>query len=202
MCERDEGQVKRFLYQPVVPLELPADSVELNVNEPMRNRMQAMIMRTQDRICSRLEEIDGTAFHEDKWTRKNEGGQGRTRVLQDGKVFEKAGVNISIVQGIMDPQAIQHMKKRGKDLETKGKDLKYFACGISMVLHPHNPMVNTLSSMYARLIILQAPTVHMNYRYFEVDSGRVDENGKPVMVSWFGGRFTSTCVTYSLFIRQ
>ena len=50
--------------------------------------------------------------------------------------------------------------------------LPYFACGISMVLHPHNPM---------------APTLHMNYRYFEVDSGKIDENGQPIMLSWFGG---------------
>ena len=58
-----------------------------------------------------------------------------------GRGVEKAGVNISIVKGSMSPQAVQYMKSRGKDLETENP-LPYFACGISMVLHPHNPMAS------------------------------------------------------------
>ena len=81
-----------------------------------------------------------------------------------GKVFEKAGVNVSVVHGKLPPAAVQQMKSRGKDL--KGDMLPFFAAGISSVIHPRNPHI---------------PTVHFNYRYFEV----VDESGKKH--SWFGG---------------
>lgn len=81
-----------------------------------------------------------------------------------GKVFEKAGVNVSVVHGILPEKAAQQMKSRGKDF--KGNDLPFFACGISSVIHPRNPYI---------------PTVHFNYRYFEV----TDDDGKKHC--WFGG---------------
>ena len=81
-----------------------------------------------------------------------------------GKVFEKAGVNVSVVYGNLPPQAAEQMRSRGNDL--KGSKLPFFAAGISSVIHPRNPFV---------------PTLHFNYRYFEVQ----DESGKKH--SWFGG---------------
>ncbi|MEO8568873.1 MAG: oxygen-dependent coproporphyrinogen oxidase [Ginsengibacter sp.] len=112
----------------------------------------------QDRICNALEKTDGDAkFIEDKWERQ-EGGGGKTRVISNGNVFEKGGVNTSIVFG----DVTEAMKTQ---LRIEGS--KWFACGISIVMHPLNPFV---------------PTVHCNYRMFEL----YDENDK-VTDRWFGG---------------
>ena len=84
-----------------------------------------------------------------------------------GKVFEKAGVNISVVHGDLPKAAIQQMKQRNQLKGLKDSDsLPFFATGISSVVHPHNPMV---------------PTIHFNYRYFEVQ----DQDGTKSW--WFGG---------------
>ncbi|MFD0977163.1 oxygen-dependent coproporphyrinogen oxidase [Salinimicrobium gaetbulicola] len=124
----------------------------------MKEKFYAYIQNLQDKITSGLEEIDGKAvFKEDLWKRK-EGGGGRTRVIEDGAVFEKGGVNISKVHGPLAP-AMQKYFNVG--------DVNFFACGLSLVLHPKNPMV---------------PTVHANWRYFEM----YDKDGK-VIDSWFGG---------------
>jgi len=124
----------------------------------MKNRFYAYIQQLQDTITSRLEEIDGKAkFQEDIWKRE-EGGGGRTRVIENGAVFEKGGVNISAVYGPLAP-AMQQYFKVG--------DVDFFACGLSLVLHPKNPMV---------------PTVHANWRYFEM----YDKDGT-VIDQWFGG---------------
>lgn len=124
----------------------------------MKEKFYAYIQNLQDKITSGLEEVDGKAsFREDLWVRK-EGGGGRTRVIENGDVFEKGGVNISKVHGPLAP-AMQKYFKVG--------DVNFFACGLSLVLHPKNPMV---------------PTVHANWRYFEM----YDKDGK-VIDSWFGG---------------
>lgn len=124
----------------------------------MKEKFYAYIQNLQDNITSRLEEIDGKAvFREDIWTRK-EGGGGRTRVIEDGTVFEKGGVNISKVHGPLAP-AMQQYFKVG--------DVNFFACGLSLVLHPKSPMV---------------PTVHANWRYFEM----YDQQGNTIDC-WFGG---------------
>lgn len=81
-----------------------------------------------------------------------------------GKVFEKAGVNVSVVYGNLPFQAMQQMRNRGIDL--KGDKSTFFAAGISSVIHPRNPFV---------------PTLHFNFRYFEVQ----EESDKKH--SWFGG---------------
>ena len=124
----------------------------------MREQFVEYIHNLQDTITSALEKLDGKAkFEEDKWTRE-EGGGGRTRVIENGAVFEKGGVNISTVHGPLAP-AMQKYFKVG--------DVDFFACGLSLVLHPKNPFV---------------PTVHANWRYFEMykkDGALVD--------SWFGG---------------
>ncbi len=124
----------------------------------MKNKFYSYIEELQDTITSRLEEIDGSAkFREDIWKRP-EGGGGRTRVIVDGSVFEKGGVNISAVHGEL-PKSMQTY--------FSVKDADFYACGLSLVLHPKNPMV---------------PTVHANWRYFEM----YDKKGA-LVDQWFGG---------------
>ena len=110
----------------------------------MKDKFYTYIQHLQETITSKLEEVDGKAiFKEDIWERP-EGGGGRTRVIENGNVFEKGGVNISGVHGEL-PQSMQNY--------FGVKDADFFACGLSLVLHPKNPMV---------------PTVHANWRYFEI----------------------------------
>jgi coproporphyrinogen III oxidase len=112
----------------------------------------------QDRICAALEKADGKAtFVEDAWQRP-EGGGGKTRVIANGAVFEKGGVNTSVVFGDVTDAMRTGLKINGA---------KWFACGLSLVLHPLNPFV---------------PTVHCNYRMFELYN-EADE----VIDRWFGG---------------
>jgi coproporphyrinogen III oxidase len=102
----------------------------------------------QDGICRAFEQTDGAAqFHEDLWQYAG-GGGGRTRVLQNGAVFEKAAVNSCAVEGSFPEHIAARMNIGAAEL---------FACGISLVLHPDSPM---------------APTVHMNLRYFEQGDGK------------------------------
>lgn len=124
----------------------------------MKNKFYAYIQTLQDKITAELERVDGQAtFRQDLWERP-EGGGGRTRVIENGAVFEKGGVNISAVHGSL-PQAMQTYFKVG--------DVDFFACGLSLVIHPKNPVV---------------PTVHANWRYFEM----YDKEGNTVD-QWFGG---------------
>lgn len=124
----------------------------------MKEKFYSYIQDLQDKITANLEAIDGKAvFKEDLW-RRAEGGGGRTRVIEEGAVFEKGGVNISKVYGPLAPAMQKHFGVG---------DVDFFACGISLVLHPTNPMV---------------PTVHANWRYFEM----YDKAGTTVD-SWFGG---------------
>lgn len=124
----------------------------------MKDTFYNYILQLQDTITSALEKVDGSAvFSEDLWERKG-GGGGRTRVIQDGAVFEKGGVNISAVHGDL-PKAMQAY--------FKVEECDFFACGLSLVLHPKNPMV---------------PTVHANFRYFEM----YNKQGE-VIDQWFGG---------------
>lgn len=124
----------------------------------MKDKFYQYIQDLQNTITSKLEEIDGKAeFKEDLWDRP-EGGGGRTRVIENGAVFEKGGVNISAVHGTLPETMQQYFGV---------KDANFFACGLSLVLHPKNPMV---------------PTVHANWRYFEM----YDSQGT-LVDSWFGG---------------
>lgn len=124
----------------------------------MKEAFYNYIESLQDKITLTLEAMDrASKFKEDLWQRE-EGGGGRTRILQNGSIFEKAGVNISKVYGRL-PKAMQAYFKVG--------EVDFFACGLSLVIHPKNPM---------------APTVHANWRYFEIynkDGGVIDQ--------WFGG---------------
>ena len=124
----------------------------------MKDQFYAYIQNLQDQICAALETSDGTAkFREDLWQRP-EGGGGRTRVIENGSVIEKGGVNISAVHGKL-PESMQQMFNVG--------EADFFACGLSLVIHPKNPM---------------APTVHANWRYFEM----YDAAGN-IIDQWFGG---------------
>lgn len=140
---------------------------EANKNS-MRVRMEMMIMKIQRDFCRALENEENPKykFHVDRWTR-SEGGGGITCVLQDGHTFEKAGVNISVVHGKIPPQAVAQMNARGKNLP-EGTSMPFFACGVSSVVHPRNPNI---------------PTIHFNYRYFEVVESE-ETNRKRW---WFGG---------------
>ncbi len=104
----------------------------------------------QDAICTGLEQEDGKGkFEEDNWIRE-EGGGGRTRVLQNGNIIEKGGVNFSTVHGIVPDFLIK------ENFFSKTKKNTFYATGISIVIHPIKPMV---------------PIIHMNLRYFEINNG-------------------------------
>ena len=83
----------------------------------MRQKMVDMVHRIQDEICDALREIDGVDFRQDEWTRE-EGGGGRSRVFSGGEVFEKAGVNVSVVHGT---SALRLLLVRGEDTNCKVK---------------------------------------------------------------------------------
>lgn len=121
--------------------------------------VKTFLMSLQDRICQRLEEVDGNArFVEDDW------GRGRSRVMTDGTVFEKGGVNFSYVQGDSMPgSATAHRP------ELAGRSFQ--AMGVSLVMHPQNPYV---------------PTSHANVRFF------VAEKPGEAPVWWFGGGYDLT----------
>ncbi|XP_047338067.1 coproporphyrinogen-III oxidase 1, chloroplastic-like [Impatiens glandulifera] len=137
----------------------------------IRARFEKMIREAQDSVCLAIEAVDGGAkFKEDVWSRTG-GGGGISRVLQDGSVWEKAGVNVSVVYGIMPPEAYRAAKPSASDsvssIDVKPGPVPFFAAGISSVMHPKNPF---------------APTLHFNYRYFETE----DAAGEP-KEWWFGG---------------
>ena len=118
----------------------------------------AFIHQLQNDICTALEASDGKSkFIEDAWDRP-EGGGGKTRVISNGNVIEKGGVNTSIVFGDVTDLMRTQLKINGD---------KWFAAGISCVIHPANPFV---------------PTVHFNYRMFEL----YNSNGE-IIDRWFGG---------------
>ncbi|MCB0712209.1 MAG: oxygen-dependent coproporphyrinogen oxidase [Ignavibacteriae bacterium] len=113
----------------------------------LRERAVEFVHGLQDRICAALEEVDGKAtFVEDTWERPG-GGGGKTRVISNGNVFEKGGVNTSVVYGELHEGIARAMKIESGE---------FFATGISLVIHPFSPRV---------------PTVHANYRYFEGSNG-------------------------------
>ena len=126
-----------------------------------RSKWIDYIYQLQDDICHALEAIDGKAhFKEDNWERaEGHGGGGKTRVIGNGNVFEKGGVNTSVVYGHVTEKMKQQLQAAGA--------AKWFAAGLSLVLHPVNPFV---------------PTVHANWRYFELYDA--DDN---VCDRWFGG---------------
>lgn len=116
------------------------------------------LLQLQRLIVERIESIDGTAFHRDSWTR-GDGGAGLTCVLENGQVFERAGVNFSHVFGTQLPPSATASRP---ELAGRG----YEVMGVSLVFHPRNPYV---------------PTVHMNVRFFAA----LGASQEPIW--WFGG---------------
>ncbi len=109
----------------------------------LKNRASEFFRTLQGEITSALEVLDGSKFHEDQWERPG-GGGGRTRVMTEGNLFEKAGVNFSAVHG------------ESPAMLASGQGSEFFATGVSLVLHPRSPKI---------------PTVHANFRYFEQSNG-------------------------------
>lgn len=136
-------------------ITLPVNVVEL---------VQNYLLELQQSICSELEILDGKAsFREDSWQRPA-GGGGKTRVLSNGKLFEKAGVNFSHVSGEQLPASASAHRP-----ELAGRN--FTALGVSLVIHPNNPYI---------------PTTHANVRFFIAEK----EGSLPVW--WFGGGFDLT----------
>src|ERR1051326_8146377 len=108
-----------------------------------KERTESYFKNLQDDISAAIEQFDGTKFREDKWSRQG-GGGGRTRILENGAVFEKAGVNFSSVHGNL-PEAFAAKIPMGSGTQ-------FFATGVSLVFHARSPMV---------------PAVHANFRYLE-----------------------------------
>ena len=113
----------------------------------MKEEITEWFKDLQDRICAALEKEDGKGkFKQDEWSRPG-GGGGRTRIIKEGNVIEKGGVNFSAVHG-PTPENILHALQLDK--------ADFYATGVSIVIHPNNPKV---------------PIIHMNVRYFEMSNG-------------------------------
>jgi coproporphyrinogen III oxidase len=132
--------------------------------------MEALVRLKQQEITQGIASLDSVDFHTDTWERGDKGGGGQSMVLQNGTTFEKGGVNISVVHGKLPKEAVARMKADHANLQSKAEDgsVNFFACGLSLVIHPHNP---------------HAPTTHLNYRYFETSD---EATGQPTGW-WFGG---------------
>jgi len=130
----------------------------------MLEQVKNYLLSLQDDICSSLEKIDGVAhFQEDKWQREK-GGGGRTRVITDGAIFEKGGVNFSHVYGDSLPVSATAARP-----ELAGR--RFQAMGVSLVMHPKNPYI---------------PTSHANVRFFIAEK----DGAEPIW--WFGGGYDLT----------
>src|ERR671936_1033282 len=108
-----------------------------------RERAESYFKDLQDRISRAIEDLDGHRFREDSWSREG-GGGGRTRILEEGNIFEKAGVNFSSVHGNLPEEFAAKIPR--------GTGTTFFATGISLVFHARSPMV---------------PAVHANFRSLE-----------------------------------
>jgi len=141
-------------------LKIKMETLYKTSTREFRERWINYIHDLQNDICLALEQADGKArFREDEWERaEGKGGGGKTRIIQNGNIFEKGGVNTSVVYG-----RVSDMMRRQLQLDAA----KWFACGLSLVIHPLNPYV---------------PTTHANWRYFEL----YDEEDN-VVDRWFGG---------------
>ena len=146
------------------PASRDPDPAQPEGGEVRAEAVHRYLLRLQDEICGRLAEVDGgTGFEEDLWER-DAGGGGRTRLLTEGGLFEKAGVNFSHVHGPDLPPSATAVRP-----ELAGRSFQ--AMGVSLVLHPENPHV---------------PTSHMNVRFFLAER----TGAEPVW--WFGGGFDLT----------
>ncbi|MGI9041180.1 MAG: oxygen-dependent coproporphyrinogen oxidase [Gemmatimonadales bacterium] len=128
-----------------------------------RTRIASLIAAVHEEITDFVTALDGGGqFREDVWQRPG-GGGGVARILEQGGTWEKAGVNRSVVEGPLAPPVAQRL---GANLGG-ATEAEFFAAGMSLVIHPHSPMV---------------PTVHLNVRYFEI----IGPSGE-TLDAWFGG---------------
>lgn len=111
------------------------------------NIVEKYVSGLQVTICNAIEKIDGKKFSEDKWAMKT-GGGGITKVITDGKIFEKGGVNFSSIKGKMNDETAHQLNVEPQNFNV---------CGISLILHPFSPKI---------------PTIHMNIRFFELEKGK------------------------------
>ena len=145
----------------------------------LKEEIAAYFRELQTRICAGIEQADGQgSFREDSWDRP-EGGGGHSRVIVNGKILEKAGVNFSAVHGPLHPKMVT-------SLDIK-EEVDFFASGVSIVMHPENPWV---------------PIIHMNVRYFELSNGQHWFGGGidltphiiiPEQAKWFHQQIKSVC---------
>ena len=130
----------------------------LTKNQSPKESFARYVRTLQNEICRALEALDGKAvFVEDQWDRDG-GGGGWTRIMDGGRLFEQAGVNVSAVHGTT-PEVIKN--------QVPESAAEFYATGISLVIHPINPMI---------------PTVHANFRFFQL----MDKEGN-IVDGWFGG---------------
>ena len=131
----------------------------------MIEQVEKYLLSLQNDICEEFGALDSKSiFDKDVWERNDGRGRGVTRVISDGSLFEKGGVNFSIISG-------EKMPKSATELRPELEGRKYTALGISLVFHPLNPFV---------------PTTHANVRFFIAE-----EKGKEPLW-WFGGGFDLT----------
>lgn len=145
----------------------------------MRQEITEYLQSLQDRICTAIEQADGEGrFREDHW-QHHSGGGGRSRIMQNGKIIEKGGVNFSAVEGQASDALMKQMNLTEKT--------DFFATGVSIVMHPNNPKV---------------PIIHKNIRYFEMSNGGcwfgggIDLTPHYVVeedVRWFHQQLKNTC---------
>ena len=134
------------------------------MNQPNKHAVLDYLNNLQNSICSGIENVDGEGrFEEDSWVRE-EGGGGRSRVLTNGAVIEKGGVNFSHVKGSALPRSATAHRP-----ELEGRSFE--AMGVSLVIHPNNPYI---------------PTSHANVRFF------IAEKQGEAPVWWFGGGYDLT----------
>ena len=131
----------------------------------MIDLVKKYLIELQQNICTEVELIEGESkFDQDRWTRDDQRGSGLTNILSNGNVFEKGGINYSIISGDKMPKSATALRP-----ELEGR--QYTALGVSLVLHPENPFI---------------PTAHANVRFFIAE-----EKGKDP-IWWFGGGFDLT----------
>ncbi|OLY85439.1 Oxygen-dependent coproporphyrinogen-III oxidase [Smittium mucronatum] len=182
---------------PEIHLDYNFPKFDPESKEPIKARMEKFVLALQKSLVGNLELLDNNPqkkFYWDHWTRSDGNGYGISCVLQDSIAFEKAGVNVSVINGKLSPQQLHSMRERkvSGDLE-EGVDYDFWVAGISTVIHPTNPM---------------APTSHFNYRYFELV--RRDDPDQKVVTSWFGGGadltpsyvFDEDCVHFHSTLKQ
>jgi coproporphyrinogen III oxidase len=135
--------------------------------EELRARVINNIKSIQSKITESLETIEGRSFDHDAWERKDRNGKGQVNIIQEGTVFEKGGINYTEIEIPLSKTLATYMSERGKNIDKdRLDDYLLFATGVSLVIHPRNPMV---------------PTIHANYRYLELTlDGKIKD-------WWFAG---------------